>query len=631
LATGPVWPSGSFAYHSLYDVARIDNEHHQLTAADIALFESLETRNFEFVLAGMATARRVNMALGIATAPIPERYASIQQALVEAVRSTHVPWARVPRPTFEAIRGELLNYRFVYSTNYDLLIYWAIMHENGGGFKDFFWAPYFDPANTELWGKTTAVLYLHGGLHLYHTLRGRTLKQVAAEGLNLLDLFGTEPEPGATPLFISEGSAEDKLESIHRSDYLAFSYTQLAHHEGPLCVFGHSLGEADQHRLVALVAVLNQKALGLTDVEPDLFGQAYEYLLRKFAEGQGSSAGEFFTPPEAARLMARILDPEPGQTVYDPCCGSGGLLIKAHLRLVEKYGVLKNGAKRLPLDVAHLRLFGQDIGAEKFAMTRMNAVIHDMEAEVAPPTDTMTHSAFTNTDGSLRQFDLVTANPMWNQKFPPATYENDPFDRFTRGIPPSSSADWGWIQHMAASLSDTGKMAVVLDTGAVSRGSGNQGSNRERDVRKAFLEADLIEAVFLLPENLFYNTVAPGIILVINHRKSHPGHILLINGSKQFTKGRPKNYLADEADAYLKWEAVNGLSAIVSTADAAKNDFQPLAQPLCLHRRGGGGAAAGRGRSRTGPAVAAGVLRGGNLQRREEGCGTSPNSEIPPE
>lgn len=333
----------------------------------------------------------------------------------------------------------------------------------------------------------------------------------------------------------------------------------------------------DDDRLSALVGILGQHRLGLTDVEPDLFGRAYEYLLRKFSEGSGSSAGEFFTPPEAARLMALILDPAPGQTVYDPCCGSGGLLIKAHLRLIEKYGVAKNGSKRLPPKVAPLRLFGQDIGADKFAMSRMNAVIHDMEADIALG-DTMHRPAFTDAKGSLRRFDLVAANPMWNQKFPAATYENDTFDRFSRGIPPTSSADWGWVQHMVASLSDTGKVAVVLDTGAVSRGSGNQGSNKERDIRKVFVEADLVEAVFLLPENLFYNTPAPGIILVLNRRKKHRGEILLVNGSKQFSKGRPKNFLEDKhltilADAYLKWQAVDGLSVVIATADAAKNDY----------------------------------------------------------
>ncbi|MBU1092796.1 N-6 DNA methylase [Patescibacteria group bacterium] len=205
---------------------------------------------------------------------------------------------------------------------------------------------------------------------------------------------------------------------------------------------------------------------------------------------------------------------------------------------------------------APLKLFGQDIGPEKFAMTRMNAVIHDMEAEVALG-NTIKNPAFKNSDGSLKQFDMVTANPMWNQKFAAAVYENDTYNRFTRGIPPSSSADWGWVQHMLASLNKAGKMAIVLDTGAVSRGSGNQGSNKERNIRKQFVDDDLVEAVFLLPDNIFYNTPAQGIILVINRRKKHPGEILLVNGTKLYTKGRPKNYLADEhiesmADRYLR-------------------------------------------------------------------------------
>ena len=184
----------------------------------------------------------------------------------------------------------------------------------------------------------------------------------------------------------------------------------------------------------------------------------------------------------------------------------------------------------------------------------------------------------------MHTFDKVTANPMWNQKFVAEVYENDTFNRFTRGVPPSSSADWGWIQHMAASLSEGGKMAVVLDTGAVSRGSGNQGSNKERDVRKTFVEGDLVtqgdlvEAVILLPENLFYNTSAPGIILVINKAKSHPGEILLINASKLCAKGRTKNYLTDEHirqvhQLYRDWRAEEGISAIITTEEVARNDY----------------------------------------------------------
>jgi type I restriction enzyme M protein len=194
----------------------------------------------------------------------------------------------------------------------------------------------------------------------------------------------------------------------------------------------------------------------------------------------------------------------------------------------------------------------------------------------------MTHPVFLAPDGSLRRFDLVVANPMWNQKADafggPAIYENDPYRRFVFGAPPASSADWAWIQHMYASLKEGGRMAVVLDTGAVSRGSGSRGSSRERDIRKAFVERDLIEAVILLPENLFYNTTSPGIIMVINRAKRHPGEILLINASSLFAKGRPKNYLAEEhieriVEVYHEWRAAEDLSAIIPKEEAARNDY----------------------------------------------------------
>jgi len=333
----------------------------------------------------------------------------------------------------------------------------------------------------------------------------------------------------------------------------------------------------DDEPLGALVQVLSRHRLGLDDVEPDIFGRAYEYLLRKFAEGQGQSAGEFYTPREVAILMARILEPEPGMEVYDPCCGSGGLLIKCHLRFLETHGQRHNGRLQLPKQAAPLRLFGQEINPATFAIARMNAFIHDMEADIRLG-DTMRRPAFTDAEARLRQFDLVTANPMWNQDFPTNIYEHDPYDRFRFGTPPSSSADWGWLQHMLASLKDGGRMAVVLDTGAVSRGSGNQGANRERDIRRAFVDADLIEAIALLPENLFYNTTAPGIILVVNRAKRKPGEILLVNASKLFIKGRPKNYLGDEhieriAAAYHDWSAEDGLSAIITKEEAARNDY----------------------------------------------------------
>ena len=321
-------------------------------------------------------------------------------------------------------------------------------------------------------------------------------------------------------------------------------------------------------QLRSLVQVLSQHRLGLKDVASDMLGNAYEYLLRKFAEGQGQSAGEFYTPPEVAVLMSHILDPQPGDTIYDPACGSGGLLIKCNMHFRDIHGN--------DLGVAPLRFYGQELNAATYAICRMNAFIHDMEADIRIG-DTMHNPAFTDAAGALQHFDRVTANPMWNQKFDQPTYEHDAYGRFGYGIPPTSSADWGWLQHMYASLSAKGRMGVVLDTGAVSRGSGNQGSNRERDIRKKFVEKDVVEAVIMLPENLFYNTSAPGIIMLINKDKRHKKQVMLINASKECSKGRPKNFLTDQnisniSDVYHKWQEVEGLSKIIATDEALRND-----------------------------------------------------------
>jgi len=326
----------------------------------------------------------------------------------------------------------------------------------------------------------------------------------------------------------------------------------------------------DDDRLRELINILSRHRLGLNDVEPDILGRAYEYLLRKFAEGSGQSAGEFYTPKEVGILMAKILDPKEGDEVYDPCCGSGGLLIKCYLRFKEKYQDKK--------DAIPLRFFGQEINHTTYAMAKMNAFIHDMENTEIALGDSMRNPAFKESDGSLKKFDVITANPMWNQDFSEEVYKNDPYKRFEFGIPPTKSADWGWIQHMYASLKENGKIAVVLDTGSVSRGSGNVGSNKERDIRKKFVDNDLIEAVILLPENLFYNTTAPGVIIVINKNKEHKDQILLINASSLYEKERPKNRLTDEGvkrvyEIYKNWEEREGLSKIVNKEEVARNDY----------------------------------------------------------
>jgi len=322
-------------------------------------------------------------------------------------------------------------------------------------------------------------------------------------------------------------------------------------------------------RLSLLIDKLGEHKLGIADVDPDVFGRAYEYLLRKFAEGSGQSAGEFYTPPEVAMLIAHVMDPQPGDKIYDPCMGSGGLLIKCQLRYNEKYGVNPK--------IKPIKLFGQEFIATTYAISKMNMFIHRMEGELALG-DTMRKPTFTEKNGSLKMFDTVVANPMWNQKFPQDVYENDKFGRFLFGYPPSDSADWGWIQHMFASIGEAGKIAVVLDTMSVSRGSGDGGNDKERAIRKKFIDDDFVESVILLPDNLFYNTTSQGIILVINKNKKHKNEILLINAAHLFEKRKPKNMLPEESvqfisDIFLKWKEVEDLSKIVATKKIIDNDY----------------------------------------------------------
>lgn len=310
--------------------------------------------------------------------------------------------------------------------------------------------------------------------------------------------------------------------------------------------------------------------LGLADVQPDFLGRAYEYLLRKFAEGSGQSAGEFFTPTEVGYLMAHILRPRPGEACHDYACGSAGLLIKLQLVAREL-----DPTSRVPV-----KLSGQELQAESYAVAQMNAIIHDMEVELQRG-DTMINPKFRDASGRIRGHDIVVANPMWNQPFSPDLFANDPFDRFrTAGGVSSGKGDWAWLQHTLACLGDHGRAAVVLDTGAATRGSGSKNEDKERNIRKWFVDHDLIDGVILLPENLFYNTTAAGVIVVLNKRKpaARKDKIVLLNASRRFKKGKPKNYLPEEdirmlAAIYLKGEPVEGELAIISSTQVEEADY----------------------------------------------------------
>jgi type I restriction enzyme M protein len=334
----------------------------------------------------------------------------------------------------------------------------------------------------------------------------------------------------------------------------------------------HGEREISDQALSGVIETLSDPRyrLGLRDVEPDFLGRAYEYLLRKFAESQGQSAGEFFTPQEVGWIMAYIVRPRQGEEVCDYACGSAGLLIKCELALVQRDRKVSSP----------LKLYGQELTGSSYAIGRMNMVIHDMEGEIVRG-NSMTNPKFRDNDTSLKKFDIVVANPMWNQPFDEKTFENDPFDRFeSHGGNTSGKGDWAWLQHTVSILKDNGRAAVVLDTGALTRGSGSKNEDKERNIRKWFVEKDLIDGVILLPDNLFYNTNAAGIIIVLRKQKpkDRKGKITLVNASGEFKKGQPKNFIPQEgiqkiSEAFNAGVDVDGFVKVIASAESAKSDF----------------------------------------------------------
>ena len=333
-------------------------------------------------------------------------------------------------------------------------------------------------------------------------------------------------------------------------------------------------GERDVNpaKLAAVVETFSDPRyrLGLADVQPDFLGRAYEYLLRNFAEGSGQSAGEFFTPTEVGFLMAHIMRPKPGEDCHDYACGSAGLLVKLQLVAREL-----DPTSRIPL-----KLCGQELQAESYAVAHMNAIIHDMDIKIARG-DTIINPKFKTTSGQIDTHDVVVANPMWNQPFNTDLFANDPFDRFrTRGGITTGKGDWAWLQHTLACLNERGRAAVVLDTGAVTRGSGARHEDKERNIRKWFVDRDLIDGVILLSDNLFYNATAAGIIVVLSKRKpaARKNKIVLLNASRRVKKGRPKNFIPEEAihplaAAFLKGEPVEGEVAVITREQAEEADY----------------------------------------------------------
>lgn len=315
-----------------------------------------------------------------------------------------------------------------------------------------------------------------------------------------------------------------------------------------------------------LIEHFSRLPLGNRDVSSDVLGDAYEYLIKKFADATNKKAGEFYTPRSVVRLMIEMLDPKEGETIYDPACGTGGMLLAAVEHVREAHG-----------DVKRLwgRLYGQEKNLTTSSIARMNLFLHGIEDFQIVRGDTLRNPAFFEGD-HLASFDCVIANPPFSlEKWGEEVWMSDPFGRNFAGLPPSSSGDYAWVQHMIKSMAEgTGRMAVVLPQGALFR------KGVEGEIRRKLLEMDLIEAVIGLAPNLFYGTGLAACILVLSKRKPKVRchKVAIADASRLFRRGRAQNYLEPEYSAeilswFKKYQDVKDSVRIVSLAEIKNEDW----------------------------------------------------------
>jgi len=305
--------------------------------------------------------------------------------------------------------------------------------------------------------------------------------------------------------------------------------------------------------------------LGNQAAQADVLGQAYEYLIKKFADATNKKAGEFYTPRSVVRLMVNILDPREGESIYDPACGTGGMLLEAIHHVKENHG-----------DDRTLwgKLFGQEKNLTTSAIARMNLFLHGAADFQIVRGDTLRSPAFFVGD-NLATFDCVIANPPFSlEKWGEEVWASDPYGRNFAGMPPAKSGDYAWVQHMIKSMAPkTGRMAVVLPHGALFRMSA------EGKIRTKLLGMDALEAVIGLGPNLFYGTGLAACILVFRQRKpkDRRNKVLIVDASKEFKTGRAQNELLPEhVERIHGWvrdfKDVEGVVRVVALEEIAAND-----------------------------------------------------------
>jgi len=306
-----------------------------------------------------------------------------------------------------------------------------------------------------------------------------------------------------------------------------------------------------------LIEGLSGVSLGNKAVSTDVLGDAYEYLIGRFADiTKRKKAGEFYTPRSVVRMMVELLDPKAGESIYDPACGTGGMLLGA-IEHVQRAG----GDARTFFG----KIYGQEKNLTTASIARMNLVLHGIEDFQVVREDTLRSPAFTDSStGGLATFDCVIANPPFSLKeWGRNLWESDPWGRAAFGLPPESYGDYAWVQHMVASMAaGTGRMAVVLPQGALFR------KDAEGRIRRALLEQDLIEAVIGLAPNIFFGTgLAPAVVILRRVKgTARKRKVLIVDASSLFLQGRAQNSLAPEHGAQI----VAWVRAFKDVVDRAK-------------------------------------------------------------
>ncbi|NWK75161.1 type I restriction-modification system subunit M [Acinetobacter sp. SwsAc6] len=326
------------------------------------------------------------------------------------------------------------------------------------------------------------------------------------------------------------------------------------------------LGEEKQKNTI-LKDLLEVFAVPDLDLKPsrvgslDVIGNGYEFLIKNFAASGGQKAGEFYTPPEVSDLIAELLDPQKGDSICDPACGSGSLLMKCGRKVVANH------------DSKEYALYGQEAIGSTWSLAKMNMFLHGEDNHKIEWGDTIRNPKLLDKNGDLMLFDIVTANPPFSlDKWGYEQAENDKFDRFRRGLPPKTKGDYAFISHMIETLKPvTGRMGVVVPHGVLFRGSS------EGKIREKLINENLLDAVIGLPEKLFYGTGIPAAILIFKKQKSDDS-VLFIDASREFKSGKNQNNLTEENIAkiiatYRARESIDKYAYLATLQEVKDNDY----------------------------------------------------------